>query len=499
MRYVSTRGSSPPVSAAQALVAGQAADGGLFVPEQFPTLPGGAEAFVGLSLPQILTQLLQLFFGDLGPGAAERAAAHCQRHFAGSPLAKLAQVGPRWVLELFHGPTAAFKDVALGTLPALLQEALPLIHSEAASEQARPPHRLLVLTATSGDTGSAALHGLGNTPGIGTLVFYPASGISELQRRQMVCCPATGIRPVGLHGNFDDAQRAVKALLSDRVLAKELAAQGILLGSANSINIGRLVPQIAYHVWTWAELRRLGVLAAGEPLDIVIPSGNFGNLLAGWWARRLGIPLRQLGCASNANHVLADFLATGRYDARRPLTVTNSPSMDILVSSNLERLLAEVLGDAAQLAELQAHLAKHQWFQLSDSALGSVRRALWGGWTSQDQTLQTIAEVWRQHHYLLDPHTAVGWHQADLHRQPDVTQVVVATASPWKFTAALTQALELTPSGDEQRDAQALAAATGLHPPAALAALWQADVHHFRQCDLSQTKQELLEFAQQNW
>ncbi len=499
MRYVSTRGSAAPVSAAEALVAGQAADGGLFVPELFPSLPGGPEALVGLTLPEILAQLLDLFFGELGPGVAERAARHCQHHFAGGQLAQLQEVGPRWVLELFHGPTAAFKDVALGTLPALLQEALPQAQKRGTLSQSSMPPRLLVLTATSGDTGSAALHGLGDTPGIGTLVFYPASGISELQRRQMVCCPAAGIRPVALHGNFDDAQRAVKALLSDRELASHLASKGILLGSANSINIGRLVPQVAYHAWAWAELRHRGVLGRGEPMDSVIPSGNFGNLLAAWWARRLGIPLRRLGCASNANHVLADFLSTGLYDARRPLTVTSSPSMDILISSNLERLLAEQLGDPALLADLQAHLAKHHWFQLSDKALGNVREVLVGGWTSDQQTVQTIAEVWRQHHYLLDPHTAVAWHQAELHRQPSVAQLVVGTASPWKFTAALTQALQLPPSGDEQRDAQAVSAATGLQPPPALAALWHAPVLHSHECQPSQTLAELLDFANQAW
>ena len=499
MRYVSTRGQAAPVSAAEALVAGQAADGGLFVPDVFPQLPGGAESLVGRTLPEILELLLELFFGDLGPNVAKRATQHCQRHFAARPLAELRQVGPRWVLEVFHGPTAAFKDVALGTLPALLQEALPQVQGRGTVSQSGTAPRLLVLTATSGDTGSAALHGLGNTAGIGTLVFYPASGISELQRRQMVCCPAAGIRPIGLRGNFDDAQRTVKALLSDRSLAKELATQGILLGSANSINIGRLVPQVAYHAWAWAELRRRGVLGPGESMDSVIPSGNFGNLLAAWWARRLGIPLRQLGCASNANHVLADFLATGLYDARRPLTVTNSPSMDILVSSNLERLLAEVLDDPAQLAELQAHLAKHQWFQLSDIALGSVRRALWGGWTSQDETVQTIAEVWRQHRYLLDPHTAVAWHLAERHEHLGIAELVVATASPWKFPAALSQALHVPPTGDEQRDFLALSAMTGEQPPPALTALWQAPVLHSRQCEQSETKAELLEFAKQNW
>ena len=499
MRYLSTRALTPPVSTAQALVSGQAADGGLFVPEQFPTLGGGAESLVGLTLPEILARLLELFFGDLGPGVAERAAAHCQHHFADGEMAKLRQVGPRWVLELFHGPTSAFKDVALGTLPALLHEALRQVFQSGELSQTAKVPRLLVLTATSGDTGSAALHGLGDTPGVGTLVFYPQSGISELQRRQMVCCPAAGIRPVALRGNFDDAQRTVKGLLSDRELANDLAGRGILLGSANSINIGRLVPQVAYHAWAWAELRRLGVLAAGEPMDTVIPSGNFGNLLAAWWARRLGVPLRQLGCASNANHVLADFLATGLYDARRSLAVTNSPSMDILISSNLERLLSDVLGDPAQLVDLQTQLAKHHWFQLSNTALGNVREVIFGGWSSEQETVQTIADVWQKHRYLLDPHTAVAWHLAERHRQAGTAQVVVATASPWKFTGALTHALALMPSDDEQRDAQAVALTTGLQPPSALSGLWQAEIHHTHYCELDQARAQLLEFAAMPW
>jgi threonine synthase len=490
MRYVSTRGKAPAVSAAEALLAGQAPDGGLYVPEVFPSLPGGAEALVGLTMPEILGQLLEIFFGELGPQLAARAAQRCQDHFGDEPIAALKQVGQRWVLELFHGPTAAFKDVALGTLPELLRVTLL---------QHRPVQRLLVLTATSGDTGSAALHGLGGSPGIGTLVFYPAHGISELQRRQMVCCSAAGIRPVALHGDFDDAQRAVKALLSDRELAQTLADQGIRLGSANSINIGRLVPQVAYHLWAWAELRRLGVLAAGEPMESVVPSGNFGNLLSAWWARRLGAPLQRLGCASNANRVLADFWETGRYDARRALAVTNSPSMDILVSSNLERLLAEALDDPAALGDLQDQLKTSQCFQASDKALQTLRQTFYGGWVSQEETVQTMAEVWRQHRYLLDPHTAVAWTLAQ--RQPASlrAQLVVATASPWKFTGALTAALGLEPSGDEQRDAQAAAAATGEQPPPALRALWQAPVLHQRSCDIGGTLGEVLDFAQQPW
>lgn len=490
MRYVSTRGQAPAVDAAQALLAGQAPDGGLYVPEVFPSLPGGVEALVGQSLPQVLAQLLQLFFGELGEEIGQRAARRCEAHFAGQPIAALRQVGPRWVLELFHGPTAAFKDVALGTLPELLRVTLA---------QHRPGHRLLVLTATSGDTGSAALHGLGSSPGIGTLVFYPARGISELQRRQMVCCDASGIRPVALRGDFDAAQRAVKALLCDGELAGRLADQRILLGSANSINIGRLVPQVAYHLWAWAELRRRGVLAAGEPMETVVPSGNFGNLLSAWWARRLGAPLQRLGCASNANRVLADFWASGHYDARRALAVTNAPSMDILVSSNLERLLAEALDDPPALADLQDQLKKHQHFQVSDKTFGPLRQRFFAGWTSEAETVQTIAEVWRQHRYLLDPHTAVAWHLAQ--RQPASlhAQVVVATASPWKFTGALTAALGLAPSGDEQRDAEAAAAATGQAPPAALRALWQAPVRHQRSCDVAETLSEVLDFAQQPW
>lgn len=490
MRYVSTRGKAPAVSAAEALLAGQAPDGGLFVPEVFPRLPGGVEALVGLSVAEILEQLLGIFFGDLGPEVAHRAAQRCRDHFGPQPIAALQPVGGRWVLELFHGPTAAFKDVALGTLPELLRVTL---------EQQRPAQRLLVLTATSGDTGSAALHGLGGASGIGTLVFYPARGITELQRRQMVCCGAAGIRPVALRGDFDDAQRAVKALLSDKDLANTLADRGIRLGSANSINIGRLVPQVAYHLWAWAELRRQGVLAPGEALETVVPSGNFGNLLSAWWARRLGAPLERLGCASNANHVLADFWATGRYDARRPLHVTNSPSMDILVSSNLERLLAEALGDPAALGELQEQLRIQQYFQCPDSSFGALRARFFGGWASEAQTLETIAEVWQRHRYLLDPHTAVAWHLAQ--RQPASlrAQVVVATASPWKFTAALTAALGLEPSGEEARDAEQVATATGLQPPPALQALWQAPVLHDRSCEVTETLAEVLDFANQPW
>lgn len=490
MRYISTRAQAPAVGAAQALLAGQAPDGGLYVPESFPVLPGGVEALVGQDLPAILAQLLRLFFGDLGAEVADAAARRCQAHFGGAPIAALVEVGGRWVLELFHGPTAAFKDVALGTLPELLRVTLA---------RQRPAQRLLVLTATSGDTGSAALHGLGDAPGIGTLVFYPAAGISELQRRQMVCCGAAGARPVALRGDFDDAQRAVKALLGDAALAERLAADGVRLGSANSINIGRLVPQVAYHLWTWAELRRRGALAAGEPFETVVPSGNFGNLLAAWWARRLGAPLQRLGCASNANRVLADFWQRGTYDARRALAVTNSPSMDILVSSNLERLLAEVMDDPAALRAAQQQLAQQRHFRVPPPVLARLQQAIYGGWTSPEQTVATMAEVWRRHHYLLDPHTAVAWDLAQ--RQPASlpVQVVVATASPWKFTGALSAALGLAPSGDEQRDAEAAAAATGQQPPPALRALWQAPVLHQRSCEVSETLSEVLDFARQPW
>ena len=470
MDYVSTRGMAPKAAAPQALLAGLAPDGGLYVPAEplAPLAPGA-------TFRDTLLATLGRFFGEFPQAALAQAVDAALARFDIPDALAFRDCGDAVFLELFHGPTQAFKDVALTLLPALLRQA--------ADAQGRGP--VCVLTATSGDTGSAAMAGFADVPGARLLALYPAAGISEIQRRQMVCQPGANVAAIGLRGNFDDAQRAVKAAFADPALRARAQAAGAHLTSANSINVGRLFPQVAYY------LHAAGRLAV--PFDVCVPTGNFGNILAAWYARLLGAPIRRLAVACNANRVVCDFVRTGRYDARRPFRVTNAPSMDILVSSNVERLLWLLTrGNDVEVRTWQSQLQAEGAFQIAGHPLHDLRADWAAAWATPDQTERAIADVWERFGYLVDPHTAIAWKALRDLPPTGRPTLIAATASPWKFPRTVLRALTgQEPPEDDFEAMEALVAHTRLAP--SLTHLRDAPILHPQAIDLPQAPAAILQ------
>ena len=454
MDYVSTRGLAPVTDSLHALLTGLAPDGGLYVPAAtLAPLPAGA------TYRDTLLAVLRRFFDDLPAETLAAAVDASVARFDTPEAVPLRDCGEAIFLELFHGPTFAFKDCALTVLPHLLVAA--------AKALGRPGIR--VLTATSGDTGSAAMAGFADVPGTRLDAFYPAAGISEIQRRQMVCCPGDNVRAIALRGNFDAAQAAVKAVFADHALRARIETDGTCLTSANSINIGRLFPQVAYYLHAAAKI--------AAPFDVVVPTGNFGNILAAWYARLLGAPIGRLAVASNRNRVVCDFIRTGAYDARRDFHVTNAPSMDILVSSNVERLLWLLTGgNAVKVRTWQAQLKAEGAFRLDGYPLHDLHAAFAASWATPEETEHAIADAWERFGYLLDPHTAIAW---KTHRDLPPTgrpTLIAATASPWKFPRTVLRALAGATPDDDFEAAETLAAHTRLAP--ALTHLRDAPIRH---------------------
>lgn len=463
MNYISTRGKAPAVSSAEALVNGIAPDGGLYLPEVFPSAPA-QETWLSLDFGGIMAKVLSLFFPDLPESARLDAVQSMLSQFETPPI-PLHRCGQAVFLELFHGPTRAFKDVALTVLPVLLQTAAKMTGHA----------RVGILTATSGDTGSAAMSGFSEIPGTEVLVFYPQYGTSEIQRRQMVCCPGKNVSACAVEGNFDDAQSAVKAIFTDPEIRAAGEAAGIYLSSANSINIGRLFPQVSYYIEAWVQGVRSG-MKPEEVFDVVVPTGNFGNVLAAYYARKLGVPIRRLVTASNENHGISDLVNSGVYDRRRHFTVTNSPSMDILISSNTERLLFELAGrDSLRLNHLMNDLKQEGCFTLSADEHAALSALFAGGWVGCAETESAIRTLWETEHYLADPHTAVAWKVWNEWRSDEIPALIAATASPWKFPRTMIQAL----GGRVSSDAEALLSLSALSgEPADFTSLLDAPILH---------------------
>lgn len=416
MDYRSTRSSGQVATASAALVSGLAPDGGLFVPDHFPHFD--YKDFMDKSYGEVAATILAEFFPDFPVNKIQEMTKVYQRKFVGVYPAPLTTLGSYSFLELFHGPTASFKDMALSLLPSLM---------EAGYRNLEKKERILVLVATSGDTGSAALEGFATQPGIDIAVFYPEHGVSEMQKRQMEAVKSPSTHVFAIDGNFDDAQRAVKFLLNDEEMRPYAQERGWVFSSANSINIGRLIPQMVYYFTSYVKLIQDGLLKDGELLDVSVPTGNFGDILAGVYAKACGLPIGNFYCASNENKVLADFFETGTYDARRTFIKTSSPSMDILVSSNLERYLYHLSGgDSDLIRKLFDDLKVGGSFtwptNLADDMFGSS--------TSQEETIRGIKEVYEEHGYLIDPHTAVAYQAAKASKNHCL---VVSTASPYKF------------------------------------------------------------------
>lgn len=498
MRYISTRGHEGSFTASQAILRGIAPDGGLLVPDRIPQLDlEEITALCDLDYRGRAVRILSLFLDDYTQAELEEAVdlAYDEEKFGEhpAPLVRLNKYNPyEYMLELWHGPTSAFKDMALQLLPHLLT---------AAVRKNGTDRRICILTATSGDTGKAALEGFRDVPGTAVAVFYPEQGVSETQRLQMVTQEGSNVTVVGVRGNFDDTQTGVKEIFGDPALAARLDAAGVMLSSANSINWGRLVPQIVYHFSAYADMLKAEYIEPGEAINIVVPTGNFGNILSAWYAAKMGLPVHKLICASNRNKILSDFIRNGVYDRRREFYKTLSPSMDILVSSNLERLLFEVSDrDPVKVADWMASLRENGSYALDPVQLRRVQELLVGGFCDDAGTLRTIRELYDRTDHLVDPHTAVGFNVYGryLQRSGDTAKTVfVATACPFKFTEAIADALYGPGFGKEKSSRELfseIAEESGLEIPPGIAGLDQRPVLHDRVVNRDDMREAVLRF-----
>ena len=458
MLYHSTRNRNHCVDSAQAVLEGLAPDGGLYMPEALPEFDW--QACLRGSSQEMSTMILSALLPEI-PDMPELVSKAYTGKFETEDLTPTVKVGSLNVLELFRGPTSAFKDVALSMLPQLLT---------AAKEVKGIQEDILILTATSGDTGKAALVGFRDVPGIRICVFYPDGGVSQVQRAQMVTQEGENVAVCAVKGNFDDAQTGVKNIFT-QCRDRELPFR---LSSANSINIGRLAPQIMYYFRAYRDLLDRGEIQLGDKVNFSVPTGNFGDILAGYLAKKLGLPVGTLICASNANNVLTDFITTGTYDKRRPLLKTTSPSMDILVSSNLERLLYLLSGDTALVAELMGRLNTQGAYTVPDDLKAAIGREFRAYYCDDARAAEIMGRVYQEKGYLCDPHTASGWAAAEDYMAETGDQtpmVVLSTASPYKFPAAVLTAIGGDTSGSEFAQMERLNAITGVPIPAPLASL----------------------------
>ena len=426
MNYQSTRNHRLQASSAAAVLEGIAADGGLYIRDDLSTMNFDWKGLLGEDSLTMSARILSALLPDI-PDMETLVKQGYEGKFETDELTPLAQVGDRYVLELFRGPTSAFKDVALSLLPRLITSAKTVCGVD---------DEIVILTATSGDTGKAALEGFRDVDRTKILVFYPDGGVSEIQKLQMVTQEGRNVGVCAVRGNFDDAQTGVKQIFGDKAFAAELSQRGWFLSSANSINWGRLLPQIVYYFSAYCDAVTGGMIAMGDKLNFVVPTGNFGDILAGWYAKEMGLPVGKLVCASNANNVLTDFIRTGTYNKNRPFHTTASPSMDILVSSNLERLLYALCGSDTEVAGYMQQLREQGSYTVSDELKAKIQATFAGGFCNDIQTREKIGHAWRDHRYLIDTHTAVAYHVLEDYRSEtgDATPaVVVSTASPFKF------------------------------------------------------------------
>ena len=454
MDYISTRGMSPAVDSAQAVLNGLAPDGGLYVPKFIPAFDW--QACLQKSSQGMSEMILSALLPDI-PDMGELVKRAYTGKFETEDLTPSVPVGGMTVCELFRGPTSAFKDVALSMLPQLLT---------AAKKEKGILEEIRILTATSGDTGKAALVGFQDVPGVSICVFYPHGGVSQVQRAQMVTQEGQNVAVCAVEGNFDDAQTGVKNIFHDT----QGQALPFRLSSANSINIGRLAPQIMYYFRAYRDLLDRKAIVLGDKVDFSVPTGNFGDILAGYLAKKLGLPVGKLYCASNANNVLTDFITTGTYDRRRPLLKTTSPSMDILVSSNLERLLYLLSEDTALVAGLMKDLNEKGFYKVPDTLLAGIQAEFGAGYCDDEEAQAVMGRVYKDYGYLMDPHTASGWFVAEKNRGEN-QMVVLSTASPYKFSTAVLTAIGGDTQGTEYERMERLNALTGVPIPKNLASL----------------------------
>ena len=492
MNYKSTRGTGSPVSSAQAIKQGLASDGGLFVPETVPMLTeGDLSELCGMSYPERAARILSLFLTDYSEEELLRDCrdAYREEAFVGGAAPLVPIHAPIEVLELWHGPTAAFKDMALQIMPRLLSRALIKTGELRTS---------LILVATSGDTGKAALEGYRDVPRVKIMVFYPADGVSRVQKLQMATQLGENVRVCAIKGNFDDAQNGVKEIFGDAGIADELDGKGYFLSSANSINWGRLAPQIVYYISAYCDLINAGKRKPGESFNVCVPTGNFGNIFAAYLAKCMGLPIKRLICASNSNNILTDFLRTGTYDRNRAFHLTMSPSMDILISSNLERLLYFVAG-SKRTADYMEQLRTTGRYTVDADVFASITEHFTGYFASEEETAATIREVWNRDGYLADTHTAVALTAAEkyLHDTGDTVPMVVdSTASPFKFAADVYRSVTGKEASGALEALGELSDATGTEIPYPLAGLAERTVRFTEICKKEEMAKQVLAFAE---
>ena len=478
MLYVSTRGKTDLMSSAHAITRGLADDGGLFVPQRIPSMRmGDIKAMAKKPYTERAIDVLLQFLTDFSEDELRECvnAAYAKEKFGDNPV-PLVQVNDNTaVLELWHGPTSAFKDMALQLLPHLLTRSM---------KKTGETNKVVILVATSGDTGKAALEGFADVEGTQIIVFYPSEGVSDIQKRQMITQMGKNVKVFGIEGNFDDAQRGVKEIFGNKVLSDELSKNGFTFSSANSINWGRLVPQIVYYFSAYVDAVAAGKISFGDKVNFVVPTGNFGDILAGYYAKLMGLPVERLLCASNSNKVLTDFINAGTYDKRREFYKTISPSMDILVSSNLERLLYNVTDEnAALVANYMKRLNTEGVYQIDNDVVKRVQTEFFGAWVDELETKETIGRIYGDYKYLMDTHTAVAWRALEKYRfltSDDTYSIVLSTASPYKFADSVLDALEDTqPAGaDPFANLDELNAKTGEEIPPRMLALKDLPVLH---------------------
>lgn len=483
MIYRSTRDKEVSIKSAQAIVKGISQDGGLFVPFEFPALSlEDLSELADMDYNKRAVKILSRFLTDFTLEEIEDCVskAYTAEKFGSNitPLLKLCS--GEYVLELWHGPTCAFKDMALQLLPHLLTNSM---------KKAGDGKTVFILVATSGDTGKAALEGFCNVDGTRILVFYPENGVSPMQKLQMNTQQGDNVAVCGVKGNFDDAQTGVKSIFTDSEIVNELTSRGMIFSSANSINWGRLVPQIVYYISCYCDLLKSGEILKGEPINFVVPTGNFGNILAAYYARKMGLPVAKLICASNSNNILTDFINTGRYDRNRPFFTTISPSMDILISSNLERLLFDLTEcDDQKVHDMMNKLVKEGHYEVDEQLHAAICEVFYGGYCSDDGTKNAIARNFREKGYLCDTHTAVAfdvYEQYKAETSDKTKTVIVSTASPFKFATSVLGALDVDfDDSDEFAAVDALSEATGWQVPESLRSLAEKPVRFKNSCSV---------------
>ena len=490
INYSSTRGGENNVTASMAILKGLAADGGLFMPDHIPALDCSLEELSHKTYQEVAYAVMKQFLTDFTEEELKTCIERAyDSKFDTEEIAPLVKADGAYYLELFHGSTIAFKDMALSILPHLMTVSAKKNHAE---------NTIVILTATSGDTGKAAMAGFADVEGTRIIVFYPKDGVSRVQELQMLTQKGANTSVVGISGNFDDAQSGVKKIFGDKEFAKELAGRGYQLSSANSINIGRLVPQIVYYVYAYAKMYANGRIAEGEPINVVVPTGNFGNILAAFYAKNMGLPIAKLICASNENKVLYDFFRTGEYDKNREFILTSSPSMDILISSNLERLIYRIAGESAdENAKLMAALSKDGKYVITDEMKAQLE-GFYGNYTTEKETAEVISALYEKTGYVIDTHTAVaagvyGKYKAET--KDETKTVIASTASPFKFTRSVMDAI------DEKYDSMTdfelvdeLSRIANVKVPQAIEDIRSAEVLHKTVCEVAEMPKVVKEF-----